>query len=393
MTEPPAKSARSEQREQRERSARSPTLVVGGVILLLAIAFVVAKLRGGDPKPAPGTQPSGSSAPHTLAVNGATTASGSAPTPTLATGASPALASARAPAAPSSVLFRAKWGSGEGELGRSRPQEANPEAPMSLAVAPNGDTLVLDQVNGRIVRIGKDGRVLSVMSSPVKAPQEIAVAADGSVLVADRLVDKAVSIIGPDGKVRGALTLEGKGMSEGGAMTGLFLDGDSVYAEREHQQLVRLGSTDGKADPLRDEIPGRPSRDGTFFLNAYLQQDPRDAVFVNATTRKPEAHRFTRRLALGYEAIGILALDTDRAGIIYLAVLGSTTGDQSGATVTLFCLEPEHGAPIGQTSLPANTMPEETFRDLAVLDGGGAIYTVRTESGVELTHVDCRPAG
>jgi hypothetical protein len=181
-------------------------------------------------------------------------------------------------------------------------------------------------------------------------------------------------------------------MPEADGMTGLFVDGDSVYAEREHQQLVKIGTTDGKADTLRDEIPGRPSRDGSFFVNAYLQQQPRDAVFVNAATRKPEAHRFTRKIALGWEATGIVGLDTDRAGIIYLAVIGSTTGDESGATVSLYCLEPEHGEPIGMTSLPANTLPEETFRDLAVLDGGGAMYVVRRESGVEITRVDCRPA-
>lgn len=366
---------------------RSPAIVVGAVILLLAVALVIARLRSEDPKTSKGAttastaaQPTGQPQPTSP------TTSFSTPRPTPP----PTLASAPPPPGPSQLLLRAKWGSGEGELGRSRPNEANPEGPMSLAVGPNGETYVLDQVNGRIVRIGKDGKVLGTIPSPVKAPQEIAVAKDGSLLVADRLVDKAVSIIGPDGKVRGALTLEGKGMPEGGAMTGLFVDGDSVYAEREHQQLVKLGDTKGNADPLRTEIPGRPSRDGTFFVSAYLQ-DPRTAVYVNATTRAPEAHRFTRSITLGYEAIGIVGLDTDRAGIIYLAVVGSTTGDESGATVSLFCLDPEHGAPIGAAQLPANTMPEETFRDLAVLDGGGALYVLRSESGVEVMRVDCRP--
>ncbi len=114
-------------------------------------------------------------------------------------------------------------------------------------------------------------------------------------------------------------------------------------------------------------------------------------MYVDAISRAPMVHRFTSKVTLGYEAIGIVALDTDRAGIIYLAVLGSTTQDESGTSVTLFCLEPQHGAIVGTTSLPANTMPEETFRDLAVLDEGGAIYVVRSGAGVELTRVDCRP--
>jgi hypothetical protein len=373
-----------------ESRERSPALVVGAVILLLAVALVIAKLRSDDPSAA---KPAGSGASAQPAGTTAWKPGAAYSTPRPAGAPSIAASAPNVPPKPadsSNVLFRAKWGNGDGELGRNRPQEANPEGPMSLAVGPNGETYVLDQVNGRIVRVGKDGKVLGTIPSPVKAPQELAVAKDGSLLVADRLVDKAVSVIGPDGKVRGALTLEGKGMPEGGAMTGLFVDGDSVYAEREHQQLVKLGTTDGKADPLRTEIPGRPSRDGSFFVSAYLQ-DPRTSVYVNATTRSPEAHRFTRSIQLGWEAIGIVGLDTDRAGIIYLAVVGSTNGEESGATVSLFCLEPDKGVPIGATSLPANTMPEETFRDLAVLDGGGALYVLRTESGVEVMRVDCRP--
>jgi hypothetical protein len=369
---------------------RNPAIVVGVVILLVVIAFVVARLRTSD-EPAKTTSKPTSTVTSPVATSAPQMGTfGSAPT--IVAPPPSALASAMPAPSPSSVWFRAKWGSGEGELGRTRPNEANPEGPMSLAVAPNGDTIVLDQVNGRLVRIGKDGKVIGSVPSPVKAPQDVAVAKDGSLVVADRLVDKAVSIIGPDGKIRGALSLEGKGLPEGGAMTGLFLDGDSVYVEREHQQLVKIGGVDGVADPGRDEIPGRPSRDGTFYLNAYLQTEPtRDAVFVNSTNRQPQAARFTRKISLGMEAIGILALDTDRAGIIYLAILGTTTHDESGVTVGLYCLEPEHGAPIGMTPLPANTMPEETFRDFAVLDGGGVLYTVRSENGVEITRVDCRP--
>jgi len=80
--------------------------------------------------------------------------------------------------------------------------------------------------------------------------------------------------------------------------------------------------------------------------------------------------------------------------IIYLGIVGaklSPSGEQEGnPTVTVYCLEPMHGAPIGQTTVPANTGAEETFRDFAVLDSGGAVYMKRTEQGVEVVPIDCR---
>ncbi|MGZ3457008.1 MAG: hypothetical protein ACXU86_00725, partial [Archangium sp.] len=69
------------------------------------------------------------------------------------------------------------------------------------------------------------------------------------------------------------------------------------------------------------------------------------------------------------------------------------TGRASPATeqgVRLFCLDPVDGKVLGQTDLPLNTMPEETFRDFAVLDEGGVVYQYRTESGVSLRRADCR---
>src|SRR5262245_58291423 len=62
----------------------------------------------------------------------------------------------RAPAAsaPSggSVVVSSTWGSEKDQLGHARPMEGNPEGPMSFTLDPKGRVLVLDQVNGRVVR-------------------------------------------------------------------------------------------------------------------------------------------------------------------------------------------------------------------------------------------------
>jgi streptogramin lyase len=288
------------------------------------------------------------------------------------------------------------WGTGSGALGRTSPAEGNPEAPMSVAVGPDGTRWVLDQVNDRIVRYGKDGKVIDTLPLTVKGAQDIVATKDGGAAVLDRLADKRVALYGPDGKPRGALTLEGKGLAEGGAATGVFVDGEGVYVEREHEQLVKVGDTKGNADPDRKEIPGRPTRDGGGYVRAWLGEIPGQRAFVTFTDKQPEAHRFTRQIHTALVSSGIVLLDTDRAGVVYLGVIGgkaSPNGELGEPTITLYCLEPAHGAPIGQTTAPANTGPEETFRDLAVQDEGGVIYLRRTEKGVSVVTLDCRGGG
>ena len=47
------------------------------------------------------------------------------------------------------------------------------------------------------------------------------------------------------------------------------------------------------------------------------------------------------------------------------------------------------GSSVGTALLPANTMPEESFRDFVVLDEGGVLYALRTEAGVTYYEADC----
>lgn len=286
------------------------------------------------------------------------------------------------------VFFSAKWGGGRmDELGHSRPSEANPEAPMSLTVDGQGRMYVLDQVNGRVLRVGADGKPLGVI--PLKqqeAAQDIAIAKDGSVAVLDRYSSKSVVMYDQQGNPLGEIQLQGEGLEETGLATGLFVDGNDVYVEKEHGPLVRVGTTDGKPATDRGEIPGRPSRDGTIFINAGVIDVAAGRMYVSAIDRATMQHRFTRELRQGAAIHGILMLDSDKLGTIYLA----TQLDQNGSEVVILtCLEPLKGFPTGNVQLPVNTLPEETFRDFAVLDDGGVIYSVRTEQGVSYQRYDC----
>jgi hypothetical protein len=262
----------------------------------------------------------------------------------------------------------ATWGTGPGQVARKIPEEGNPEAPMSFSVTPRGGTVVLDQVNGRLVRFTPDGRPEGTVPVTQQAPQEVVVAPDGTTLVLDRLADKSVAIL-KDDKLVNDLPVEGKGIPEDSA-------------------LVLIGDTDGQANADRPEIPGRPSRDGKSFLVAGLIDHDSGQAFVAALDRKTAQQRFRRDLALGMPLLMIVMLDSDRRGTVYFGAMLEPQG--ADAFNRIICLSGTDGATTGTVDLPANTGAEETFRDFVVLDDGGVLFAQRSDQGVAYVRYDCR---
>jgi len=295
-------------------------------------------------------------------------------------------AAARSTAGPTEVVF-ASWGGKADQLGRERPQEGSPVGPMSFAVDGKGRLYLLDNVNGRIARRDADGRPIDSLPIDVGDAQDIALADDGSSAVLDRFSDKAVAVYDEQGKLRGKLPLVGDLIDDPGSVTGVFVDGSDVYAELEHAALIKIGGIDGAPAEPRVEIPGRPSRDGLSFLHAGIVEAAAGRVFVASNVRPSGEHRFTRELRLDAPVSTIVLLDTDKSGTIYFAA--STLDENGSEIVSLTCLEPLTGAPTGSALMPANTLPEESMRDYAVLDAGGVIQALRTESGVSYARYDC----
>lgn len=312
---------------------------------------------------------------------------GAVPTSSVEPSTSITVPTAMASAAASRAFATFGWGGGDGQLGHNRPQEANPEGPMSLTADGKGGALLLDQVNGRLVHVGPDGKPMGTIKVPLLGAQDVAVASDGTVAVLDRLADKQVQLFDADGKPRGSLPLEGKGIAEGGAVTGVFVDGDKIYAEKEHGALVLLGGTDGQPGD-RTEIPGRPSRDGTSYLSAGITKADEGRLWLSAITRATGENRYTRELRMGMPVPSLLLLDSDKAGVIYLAM--EAMPSEGHPMVLLSCLAGKDGTPLGTVQLPASTLPEETFREFAVLDEGGVLHAELTESGVAYRRYDCR---
>lgn len=288
------------------------------------------------------------------------------------------------------VIASAAWGGNKNQIGREVPEEGNPEGPMSFTIAGDGSLVVLDQINGRLARYDKDGSRLADTRIDATYPQDVAIADDGTTAVLDRLKDKNITLLDQDGRVIGTLPLEGEAIGDTGGITGVFMDGDKVYVEREHGTLVEVGSTDGKPAEQPEELPGRPSRDGTLLLTAGITEAPSGRIFVSAINRSTRDHQFTRELRLEDSVLFLVLLDSDKLGTIYVAaVIGEPDPPPGDVRVQLVCLEPSSGAPVGGALMPANTLADETFRDLVVLDDGGVVYAERTETGVTYRIYQC----
>jgi hypothetical protein len=293
----------------------------------------------------------------------------------------PRTGSARDPG--SGTFASMRWGSGDGELGHKRPHEGSAEGPMSLAVGPGGDALVVDQVNGRLVRLGPDGSPRGTIRVGEGA-EDVALGRDGKVAVLDRLVDRDVTVYAPDGAALGRLPLEGAGIRETGQVTGVFVDGSDVYVEREHAELILLGDASGRPSRARTEIPGRPSHDGSSFVSAGIDFG---RVYLTAITRSTGQLRYARPLAASGSVDGILLLDTDRIGTVYLATLGTEPDGTSSEWLT--CASLSDGHVIGRTAVNENTLPDETFREFAVLDDGGVLHAEMSDNDVTYVRYHC----
>lgn len=266
------------------------------------------------------------------------------------------------------------------------PSEGNAEGPMSIAAAGPGRFVVLDQINNRVTLWTADGKARTLLTLPGELAADIAVGGDGTVAVLDRLGSKQVSLFDRDGKAIGVLPLD-EGVGAAGKVTGVFVDGQDVYVERAHGPLVLLGSTTG-APRSGDatEVPGRPSRDGKLLLSAGITERDLGRVYVSAVDRASSDLRFTREIRLGGIVQTIVGLDSDKAGVVYAAF--AIEQGESTPTVVV-CLDPVRGQTLGSIAIPTNSSPEESMRELTVLDDGQIILGHRLDEGMSFEGYRC----
>jgi hypothetical protein len=275
-------------------------------------------------------------------------------------------------------VVRGKWGGKPGEFGRRAADESNPESPMAI-LAGHGDELwVLDQVNLRVQRFVHGEPAGSFQAS--ETVQDLARLPNGKTVLLDRLADKNVQIYGPDGKLANTIPIEGKGIANGGAVTGIFGDDRGVYVERDHTTLVQIADADGNQDGTRSEIPGRPTRDGKAVVTLALSNQTKGEFFLTSFDRTTYAALWSETLSFGMPVLHVLLVDSDNDGNIYAA---ADTGEEApvppymitNESITVLRINPS-GQITGRLELPFQPTGDEMQRPISIGDDG-AVYMMQ----------------
>jgi hypothetical protein len=285
------------------------------------------------------------------------------------------------------LMVHGLWGSDPGQFGRKHAQEdGSPEAPMAIA-AHGGEVDVVDQVNRRVQRF-KDGRLIGTITVGSDAIQDVAPMRGGRTALLDRLADGNVSVYGPDGKLENQLPIVGKGIAEGGEVTGVFADDSGLYLERDHGSLVRVGNADGTVDADRPEMLGRPSRDGRYALQVEIANRDAGELVVRATDRQTGQVAWTQTVKADAPLVHVVMLDSDRSGNVYVgAEVGSESTQEPYELYdvhTMAARLSSTGTPRGQLRLPALGEADETFRPLTVDDDGVLYLMAPDNDGMQL---------
>jgi hypothetical protein len=286
------------------------------------------------------------------------------------------------------VVVSGKWGSQPGQFGRRADPESNPEGPMAIVAGARGEIDVVDQINRRVQRF-RDGKPVGAISLGGDTVQDAAAGKDGRLLLLDRLADRNVQVYGADGKLQNELSLQGKGVPEGGAVTGVFANDDGVYVERGHDELVRIADASGAPDPDRPTLAGRPTRDGHLLLKAQLTDRAHGELVLQAFDRATGQPQWSQPVSLGAMILHIITVDSDRAGEAFLAAdLGRESPSPPyqilDERVVILRFAPG-GTPSGSITVPPFGSADETFRPITVDDDGTVLVMTSGPQGLTVT--------
>jgi hypothetical protein len=304
-----------------------------------------------------------------------------------ANAAAPATQKIRAPNTAESLRVGARWGSGKGELGHKRQQEGAAEGPMSLVAGKDGDTWVLDQVNGRIVHFDPAGRAASEIKVAETA-QDLAIGPHGNLYVLDRLGKAEVAVFDAAGTPIVTDAVVGGPITEGGAVTGIFVGENGVFLEREHADNVRIAAADGRFDSDRPVVPGRPTRDGKGYVRVAVK-DHRSQLAVVTAYGLDGAERWKHTVAFPRSILHIITLDTDLAGHAYVVAdvaeeAASPQHELRNVATVVARLALADGADRGAITMQAPSVPDEVFRPITVTDDGQVVQMLPSNEGVRI---------
>lgn len=282
------------------------------------------------------------------------------------------------------IVAFAGWGTGVGELGRELPQEASPEAPMSLVVDDLGAVHVLDQVNERISIFSQNtgGKGVRVVPIPTRTAQDLALDPRGGYALLDRLVERSLIFVDASGKERSRVQITGQGVNESGEVTALFGMPDGYWVEVEHKTLVRIADKNGDPDATRPTLEGRMTKSGNLLRAA---RDPSGYAVVSAIG--PSG--FLARVPFSAGVLSLVELASDPTDTTWIAAHVGNEGTDfaiSGEKVVLVAID-KSGTEIGRVDLPPPEGPEEQLRAMALSPSGAMHYLHVADVGVTIRRV------
>lgn len=307
----------------------------------------------------------------------------------------PPAAPLRAGPAPSGdrVFVRAKWGAGPGELGRTRAQEGNAEAPLALTVDGRGTVSVLDQVNGRIARWSAQGEPLAPWPLTQQTARELSAGPGGALALLDPTRDLSVAVLGPDGRPLGEAPIRGQGFDDPAQATGLHFDESGVYVEKGHALFTRVADAQGRPVAERAVLDGRPGRAGNVLLSAAIIEARAGTAWVRTVDRASGALRWQRRYTLPAPILRLVLLESDAEGHIAFGLHLAREvepGRFTDESLQVLCLAAD-GVVRDVVALPPPEGPEEALRELALAADGTLLYLHRTADEARLLRLRCGP--
>jgi hypothetical protein len=256
---------------------------------------------------------------------------------------------------------------------------------MGFAIDAEGRIHVLDQVNTRIQVFEKD-RPPRVVPLPADTFQDIALDAKGNAVVLDRLATGTLAFVGANGEVDHTVPITGRGVPEGGGVTGMFVRPDGVWLEVEHGTLVRVALANGEPDPARPSVRGRFSFDGTSVIRAAVTGPT--AVAVTAEPLAKGGSSFEATVMFPIRVFGLHALECDARGRTYL--VANLVRERESAPFDIVeereivVVLDKGGAEIGRVPIAPPEGPEEQFRPIRVGDDGSIYQLVAGRDGATL---------
>ncbi len=170
-------------------------------------------------------------------------------------------------------VLEVKIGSGPDNVGAIMPSEANPEGPMSFAIAPDKKIYILDQLNSRI-QVFMNGQRIETINIPVKSAGmvDIELLPDGKIVLLDNNLENSLFVLDKQGKIYNSIPLEGEMIETAAMVTEINVLKYEKYAGawvNLGDRTVRLTDGEGKSI-MRVSVPGTLTPDGERLMNASI---------------------------------------------------------------------------------------------------------------------------